>query len=177
MSAPPMSGLFAERGGAGCGDGMIILDGAAAHADGAHHLASCVLERDAAWEYAISLTPKNAAIYQGLGGGEQRMIQLVSADVSGNTFSVTVPRKILRGEPRQWRLSVALGGARAGQRDEAPSPIPVSATASQDAFGGAPGPRTPPRYIDLLTPSGDIQTARFKSYASGTVILPFVEAN
>ncbi|MBV9080426.1 MAG: hypothetical protein JO102_04825, partial [Elusimicrobia bacterium] len=93
-----------------------------------------------------------------------------------NTFSATFPRKTLRGEPRQWRITAAAGGAKLPPRDEAPTPIAIQAVASPDAFGGAPGPRAPPRYIDLLTASGETQTSRLKAYPNGAVILPFVEA-
>jgi hypothetical protein len=135
-----------------------------------------VVERDAAWEYAIALTPKNAALYQGLPGGEQRLLMTRPASASGDSFSATFPRRILRGEPRQWRLTAAAGGAEATQRDEPPAPIAVQANATQKAFGGAPGPKMPPHFVDILVPSSDEQVSRLKAYAGGTVILPFVEA-
>ena len=135
-----------------------------------------VIEQEAAWEYAVVLTPKTVALYQGLPGGEQRLLLVKPADMSANGFSGTFPRKTLRGEPRQWRITAASGGCRVGSRDEAPTPIAVQSTATQDAFGGAPGPRMPPRYVDLLTSSADTQTARLKAYSTGTVILPYVEA-
>jgi len=136
-----------------------------------------VIEQEAAWEYAVVLTPKTVALYQGLPGGEQRLLLVKAADVTSSGFSGTFSRKTLRGEPRQWRITAAAGGARVGSRDDAPLPIAVQSTATQDAFGGAPGPRTPPRYLDLLTSSAETQGARLKAYATGTVILPHVEAD
>lgn len=140
------------------------------------HRGPAVIDRDAAWEYAVVLTPRNAAVYQSLPGGEQRLLMIKTADVSGNTYSATFPRRTVRGEPRRWRLTVAAGGAAVASRDEAPTPISVQATADQDSFGGAQGPRLPPRYIDLLAPTDDVQESRIKSYSTGTVILPYVEA-
>ncbi|MBV9080588.1 MAG: hypothetical protein JO102_05655 [Elusimicrobia bacterium] len=134
------------------------------------------VERDAAWEYAVSVCPGGAALYQALPSGE-RLTVSQPASVSGGQFSATFPRRILRGDPRRWRLTVGLGGALPPQRGETPQAIPIEPTAGPRSFGGAPGPRQPPFYLDLLAPSSEIQAGRLRNYDSGVSILPFVEAD
>lgn len=133
-----------------------------------------LLENDAAWEFAVSLTQKIAVLYQGLPGGE-RVMSVVPGGKSQAGFSATFPRTLLRGDPRKWRISVGVGAVEPGPRDEPPSFIAVLPGSSPKAFGGALGAAQPPKYIDILAPTTAMQVERLKRYQTGTASIPYAE--
>ncbi len=133
-----------------------------------------LIESDAAWEFAATLTPKMAVLNQGLPGGE-RLVTMVPAGKSQSGFSATFPRSLLRGDPHKWRISVGLGAVEPGPRDQAPPFIPVLPTSSPKSFGGALAVKSPARYIDVLAPNAAVQVERMKRYETGIVTLPYAE--
>lgn len=126
------------------------------------------VQPDAAWEYVATLTPQSATLFQGLPNGE-RIIETQPARRSDRAFIATFPRSALRGDPEQWRLTVALGATEASRRDGPPAFLPITPVATPKSFGGAAGPRPAPRYIDVLAPSAS-------DYDAGSARLPYVEA-
>lgn len=139
---------------------------------------SAVLERQAAWEYALALSPKTCFIYQSVPGGEPRRKMPLEPVLSksAKTLAVRIPRKELRGDPRQWRLSVMVMGTLSQQKGQDLMPVPVLAKSGEKNFGGSVAGRTAAPFIDLLASSVDEQINRIRVYEfGGKIIVPFVE--
>lgn len=136
------------------------------------------IDRDAAWEFAVTLSPVNAVVYQSVAGGVPRKVKQFEGTVSGNQMQAVIPRAILRGSPDRWRLSVGVMGTQSMRPDSEPLPVAVTASPTERTFGGSIAGRTAPPFIDLLAPSPEEQTVAIKTYElGGQVTLPFVQAD
>jgi len=56
---------------------------------------------DNAWEYALEVSPKKAALYAATAKGPQKTSNLTT-DFKDGSFTVRVPRTALRGQPGRW---------------------------------------------------------------------------
>jgi hypothetical protein len=132
------------------------------------------IQREAAWEYAVAMTPGTKLLYQAVPGGEARRLKAFHASSPPGTVSATLSRKDLRGDPRQWRMTVVVMGAEPGHGDDL-TPVRILATSGERNFGGAvPGREVPP-FIDILAPTADDQISCLQSYSNGAkVFLPYV---
>ncbi len=135
------------------------------------------ISREAAWEYAVALSAKAAALYQAVPGDSPRLLGVKAVNPKGRTFSVSFPRSQLRGKPKSWRISAGLLSTENTRRQqEEPVPAPILVTATEKNLGGAPSSHVTP-YIDLLDESEEDQTGRFQTgNQTGQLALPFVEA-
>jgi len=136
------------------------------------------IDKQAAWEYALSLSRTHAILYQSLPGHEPRRIATfpVVLNSAAKTLAVSVPADSVRGKPTEWRLSVGIGGTEPKNRNEDFVPIPALAIMGDRNFSGAVAGRDAPRYIDILAPTAELQKEIFRSYEENeTVVLPFVE--
>ncbi len=59
-----------------------------------------------AWEYAIAIAGSTATFYRTQGAGTYGPVQTFPAIVDGGNFHVTIPRDIMRGNPRRWGYQV-----------------------------------------------------------------------
>ncbi len=140
---------------------------------------SILIDKDAAWEYALVLGQTTAMLYQSAPGKEPRKLGTFKPTKSPSikTYTVSVPLDMLRGNPNEWRMSVALGGMEQQKGSEEILPIAIMSPVGPKNFGGAISGRSAPHFIDLLEPTADGQKDRMKVYESGRkVILPYVEA-
>ncbi len=136
-----------------------------------------LIDREAAWEYVVTFTPRTGAVYQPVPGSAPRRLRAAQPSVASRTFAVTVPRSLLRGDPNEWRLSLGLLGAPNTAKDTEFQAAPILPSASENGFGGAPPGRTAPPFVDLLAPTAADQTLRLGSYRNGEkATLPYVGA-
>ncbi len=134
-----------------------------------------LLMREAAWEYSVALSANCAALYQAIPGSNPRLLSLKSVTSHGNTFSISFPRTLLRGDPKRWRVSAGLLGTENTKRQEEPLPVSVLVNPTERNFGGgASGQVTP--FIDLLDPTIEDQTNRIDAGQAGPLNLPYVES-
>jgi hypothetical protein len=137
---------------------------------------SLLISKPAAWEYAVSVGAQNASLSQSVFSSNPRLLQTQKTDSNGQTFSCQFPRKLLRGDPGSWRLSVALMGTEVVQKLDEPLPIPVLSTTGSRNFGGGQVGKTAPPVIDLLCETVEEQKDILAQYESGLKItLPFME--
>ena len=140
------------------------------------HRGDGYVERDAAWEYALAISPLGAALYQSIGGNASRLINIFPVTRRGAGFDATIPSAVLRGAPDRWRLSVGMGGTDVRRPGEEPVPVPILPTAGDRHFGGATPGRPVVTFVDLLAATPDEQNIRIGAYESGQrVTLPYVE--
>lgn len=138
-----------------------------------------VVQKSAAWEYAIEMNPATGNLYQSLPGEGERKTRsfLPQVDFGAKSITVVIPRSVLRGDPRSWRLSVGVLGSDTRRPEADIQPAPVLANPGQKNFGGAVSGRQAPPYIDLLAETGEEQINILRGYESGgQVSLPYVEA-
>ncbi len=138
-----------------------------------------VIDREAAWEFALTVGLANAILYQPLPGREPRKISSFQTSVSGEkkSISVSIPRDLVRGDPQEWRYSVGFGALEQSRSGEDPKPLAVTPSPSVHSFGGGKIGSNPPRYIDLLSATADEQKTAIEPYKRGVkAVLPFVEA-
>ena len=141
------------------------------------HRGDVYVERDAAWEYALAVSPAGGALYQSVGGGASRLLKLLPVERHGAQFQVSVPRSVVRGEPASWRLSVAVGGPDVRRPGEEPAPVTILPTAADRHFGGATPGRPAMTFVDVLAASAAEQDERLGMNESGRrVTLPYLEA-
>ncbi len=134
------------------------------------------VEREAAWEYAVSMSPLKAVLYQAVPGSDPRPIATAAVTTTGPTWSASLSRSKLRGDPKRWRLSVALMGTDNSPQAEEPAPVTFRAEATERNFGGAPNSRVTP-VIDLLAATSDEQATIINvNINGGPLTLPYVEA-
>lgn len=131
---------------------------------------------EAAWEFALALSPAATVLYQAVPGGMPRVIEMKNGETQTNLMTATFSRKLLRGDPRRWRLSAGLMGTENSQRLEEPVPAEISINAGEKNFGGAATNHQTP-YIDLLSPTTDDQAERIGANETGGPLnMPYVEA-
>ncbi len=133
-----------------------------------------LVEAADAWEYAISVDGWTGRFIQARSRQDSRdSPALVVRKDDASTFSVRVPRRLLRGDPADWGFAVVvMGRSLAGS-----APMAVAVEPGPDRFGGAVPNRSAPPYIDLLVPPGLTQRRILGVYKSGQdVTLPFVRA-
>lgn len=135
------------------------------------------VSRDAAWEYAIAFSPLGAALYQAVPGGSPRMInsKAVSTDAGGNKVMVSFPKSLLRGSPKQWRLTVGLSGSESRKIGQDFVSVPVLENAGDRNFGGA-GVAASVSYVDLLAETTNEQRYLLAVPSTERFVLPWVEA-
>lgn len=134
---------------------------------------SSAVQKEAAWEYALSFGYLSGALYQAIPGQNPREILELkpTLDKSRQTIKVSVSRDLLRGGPHSWRMSVGVLGFENGK------PVPVQAGVSPKAFGGALVGRSAPPYVDLISGSVDDQKQALGAYRRGAQVqLPYFEA-
>ncbi len=130
------------------------------------------IHRDAAWEYALAISPIHAVLYQAVPGGTPRVIERGVVSMSDG-FTVSFPRAALRGNPKQWRLTAAVSGTESRKKEEI-SPVPVGQNATDRMFGG--GPEKPSAsYVDVLNEAENDQKPLLSGTGSDRFTLPFVE--
>lgn len=138
---------------------------------------SSLMQKEAAWEYAVAMSPLTANLVQSVPGSDPRLLKVQKSSLYSNTFSATFSRTLLRGDPRQWRMSAGIMGTENNRKNEDLTPFPVSASAGERSFGGATVGRSAPPYLDLLISSSEDQKITISAYESGAkILLPFVEA-
>lgn len=136
---------------------------------------NAAVQREAAWEYALTLSPTVAALYQAVPGSAPRQITLKTVSAKGRQLKASFPRSMLRGSPNQWRISVGLMGTENTRRQEAPLPVPVSTASTDKTFGGGTSGLVAP-YVDILDESVEDQSSRFNANSNGgPLTLPYVE--
>ena len=59
-----------------------------------------------AWEYAISMSGQNATLYRTQGSGAYGVVQTFLVVIQGSSWSVDIPRDIIRGSPKRWGYQV-----------------------------------------------------------------------
>jgi hypothetical protein len=59
-----------------------------------------------AWEYAIATSGSSATLYRTQGAGTYESVQTFPIVTEGNTVHVTIPRDMMRGNPRRWGYQV-----------------------------------------------------------------------
>ncbi len=59
-----------------------------------------------AWEYAISMSGQIATLYRTQGSGTYGTVQTFPVVVQGSSWSVDIPREIIRGSPKRWGYQV-----------------------------------------------------------------------
>ena len=64
-----------------------------------------------AWEYAIAIAGPTATLYRTQGAGTYEIVQTFPVVVEGNRMHVTIPRDLMRGNPRRWGYQVLVGDA------------------------------------------------------------------
>jgi hypothetical protein len=144
--------------------------------DGLSRRGNLTVEREAAWEYAVSMSPLKAVLYQSVPGSSARALDNVSVTNAERSWTATFPRTKLRGDPKRWRLSVALMGTENSPQAIEPAPVTFRNEATERNFGGAPKSRVSP-VIDLLAPSSDDQTTVITvNVNGGPLTLPYVDA-
>jgi len=139
---------------------------------------SASIDKEAAWEYAVSFSPTSGALYQSVPGKDARKLLILQPRVNSKMkkFSVVISRKKLRGSPQEWRISVGLMGMEGVSTREEPIPVPILNQSGEKNFGGIVIGRKAPPYVDILAKSIQDQVKRLKPYAIGRqVTLPFVE--
>jgi hypothetical protein len=133
------------------------------------------VERDAAWEYAVAMSPLRAVLYQAVPGAEPRPIASGPCKNGGRSWTVSFSRTKLRGDPKRWRLSVSLMGTDNSPQATEPAPVTFRADTTDRNFGGAPNSRVAP-IIDLLAASTEEQVnAITTNINGGQLTLPYVE--
>jgi hypothetical protein len=130
--------------------------------------------RDAAWEYAISMTPIHSVLFQPVPGGAPRVLQRMGVSMQG-PLVVTFPRSILRGNPKQWRLTVGVSGTDIRKWEDSTS-VQVLPSASDHGFGGSAG-RTGASFVDLLSDSDKDQNPLMGVSGTDRFSLPWVKAD
>jgi len=139
---------------------------------------AATIDRQAAWEYAVSFSPFSGGLYQAIPGSQPRRVVSLKPSMNGdnNEIEVELPRAALRGDPRQWRLTVVLMGTEDRRVGTDLVPAGISPQASQRSFGGAQTGRPAPPFVDILAESVDQQKTVLQNYLTGNrVLLPFVE--
>jgi hypothetical protein len=132
------------------------------------------ISREAAWEYALALSPMGAVLYQGVPGGAPRTVQPTSVVVDGNQLTVSLPRTALRGNPKQWQLTVTLSGTESRKIGDF-TPVAVQQNANDHAFGGG-ADRPSASFVDLLAETPAEQKVLLSGSGSDRFALPSVEA-
>ncbi|MFH1283061.1 MAG: glucodextranase DOMON-like domain-containing protein [bacterium] len=112
-----------------------------------------------AWEYVIVVNGWSSRLYRY--AGKDHLIKVASLesdiDLRKRTISVSIPRKIIRGNPFNWGYAVLVMGYSRFIMKDPPEPIEVKAEATEDSFGTtAEDKRTTP-VVDILTPVGEFQ--------------------
>lgn len=136
------------------------------------------IDRDAAWEYAVSFSPFSGNLYQAVPGSQPRRVVSLKPSVNeeNKDIEIELPRAALRGEPKQWRLTVVLMGTDDRRSGTDLLPVAVTSQASQRSFGGAQTGRQAPPFIDILAESVDQQKTILQNYTTGNRMgLPYVE--
>ncbi len=59
-----------------------------------------------AWEYAITISGPSATLYRTQGAGTYGTVQTFPAITEANVVRVTIPRDMMRGNPRRWGYQV-----------------------------------------------------------------------
>jgi hypothetical protein len=135
-----------------------------------------MVPREAAWEYAVSLSPQRGTLYQAIPGSDARTIGTSKVQNRESSWSASFSRTKLRGDPKRWRLSVALMGTDNSPQAIDPAPVTFRPNATDRNFGGAVKSRVAP-VIDLLAASTDEQTSAVTvNVNGGPLTLPFVDA-
>lgn len=133
-----------------------------------------LVEAADAWEYALTVDGWGARLVQARARQDSRDSAAfpVRKD-NATTFSVRVPRRLLRGDPSDWGFAVVV----MGRSPSGSAPWPVGVEPGPDRFGGAAANRAAPPYIDLIVPPGLTQRRVLGVYKSGQdVTIPFVRS-
>lgn len=133
-----------------------------------------LVEAADAWEYALTVDGWGARLVQARARQDPRDSAAFAVRKDNTTtFSVRVPRRLLRGDPSDWGFAVVvMARSPAGS-----TPMPVAVEPASDRFGGAAPNRTAPPYLDLLVPPGLTQRRVLSVYKTGQdVTIPFVRA-
>ena len=59
-----------------------------------------------AWEYAIAIAGQVATLYRTESTGTYGVVQTFPVVIEGSRFHVTIPRDLMRGNPRRWGYQV-----------------------------------------------------------------------
>lgn len=132
------------------------------------------VDRDAAWEFAVSMTPARSFFYQAIPGKSARVVQSIETKVeqSQKSIQAVLPRSIVRGNPANWRFSVSVLAAESGQVGTDIRPAMAQSTASDRAFGGQS--LRSPAVLDVLIEGSDAQQKKLADGVSKWT-LPYVE--
>ncbi len=136
------------------------------------------LNREAAWEYAVSFNPITGHLFQSIPSNPPRKVLTITPVVnsSSKTIEVTLPRQALRGDPAQWRLTVVVMGSDTRREGTELTPVAVNNQPNSKSFGGAQPGRQAPPFIDILAETIEGQKTVLGAYLFGNpVTLPFVE--
>ncbi len=109
-----------------------------------------------AWEYALSFTRGRAQLYRTQNGGTYTFVDSFAVVMQNGQPSISIPRSILRGNPRRWGYQVLVMALNPTTPQTEPRPLSM-----------ASGDRAQAPVYDLLDPAETPQAALLQEIESG----------
>ena len=138
-----------------------------------------VFSEQDAWEYALVINGWGARLYRSASGETIYKVSMIECvkDADNKTIEVSIPKKILRGNPFNWGYGVLVMGYERLSMKDPPGPMGVVSGVSTNSFKSRGGSGITP-VVDIIVPEGQSQRDILKiSSYSGSAVVPLLRAD